>query len=206
MKHHTIPKLELMAALTGNRLKDAIIKEHSIHFHKIYMWSDSTTVIQWIRSSNEKQPTFVANRVAEILDSSTVDEWHHVAGANNPADLGTRGLNFDEVPASNWIKGPDWLKRPIVLQEDNQHPAEQYMSVTVFVSKEEPVSTISWERFSQFNRLRRTVAWILTLCHRERVVCDLIQEAETVIWKLVQQESYAKEFKDLKANQETVKA
>ena len=160
VKHHTIPKLELMAALTGNRLKDAIIKEHSIHFHKIYMWSDSTTVIQWIRSSNEKQPTFVANRVAEILDSSTVDEWHHVAGANNPADLGTRGLSFDKVPESNWIKGPDWLKRPIVLQEDNQHPAEQDMSVTVFVSKEEPVSTISWERFSQFNRLRRTVAWI----------------------------------------------
>ena len=169
VKHHTIPKLELMAALTGNRLKDAIIKEHSIHFHKIYMWSDSTTVIQWIRSSNEKQPTFVANRVAEILDSSTVDEWHHVAGANNPADLGTRGLSFDEVPASNWIKGPDWLKRPIVLQEDNQHPAEQDMSVTVFVSKEEPVSTISWERFSQFNRLRRTVAWILTLTHRNEL-------------------------------------
>ena len=88
MKHHTIPKLELMAALTGNRLKDAIIKEHSIHFHKIYMWSDSTTVIQWIRSSNEKQPTFVANRVAEILDSSTVDEWHHVAGSKQPRRSG----------------------------------------------------------------------------------------------------------------------
>ena len=74
VKHHTIPKLELMAAITGNRLKDSILKEHSIHFHKVYMWSDSTTVIQWIRSSNEKQPTFVANRVAEILDTSTVDK------------------------------------------------------------------------------------------------------------------------------------
>ena len=74
IKHHTIPKLELMAAVTGNRLKDSKMKEHSIHFHKVYMWSDSTTVIQWIRSSNEKQPTFVANRVAEIMDSSTVDE------------------------------------------------------------------------------------------------------------------------------------
>ena len=61
VKHQKIPKLELMAAITGNRLKDSIMKEHSIHFHKVYMWSDSTTVIQWIRSSNEKQPTFVAN-------------------------------------------------------------------------------------------------------------------------------------------------
>ncbi|XP_075243780.1 uncharacterized protein LOC142338032 [Convolutriloba macropyga] len=32
VKHHTIPKLELMAAVTGNRMKDAVIKEHSLHF------------------------------------------------------------------------------------------------------------------------------------------------------------------------------
>ena len=61
VKHHTIPKLELMAAVTGNRLKDAIVKEHSIHFHQTFLWSDSTTVIQWIRSSNEKQQIGFAN-------------------------------------------------------------------------------------------------------------------------------------------------
>ena len=38
VKHHTIPKLELMAAVTGIRLKDAIIKEHSLHFHKTFLW------------------------------------------------------------------------------------------------------------------------------------------------------------------------
>ena len=150
------------------------------------MWSDSTTVIQCIRSSNEKQPTFVANRVAEILDSSTVDKWHHVAGAKNPADLGTRGLNFDEVASSNWIQDPEWLKEPIVLVEDNQHPAERDMNVQVFVSEEETVAVVEWERFSQFNRLRRTVAWILTLSRKDFQVTDLQQEAEIVIWKHVQ--------------------
>ena len=198
VKHHTIPKLELMAAITGNRLKEAIIKEHSIHFHKVYMWSDSTTVVQWIRSSNEKQPTFVANRVAEILDSTTVDEWHHVAGAKNPADLGTRGLNFDAVVSSNWIRGPDWLKKSIVLEEDNQNPAGQDMDVQVFVA-EETVSVIDWERFSQFSRIRRTIAWILRVNHRELQVTDLLEEAERVIWKLIQRETYAKELKDLKS-------
>ena len=34
VKHHKIPKLELMVAVTGNRLKDAIMKERSPHFHK----------------------------------------------------------------------------------------------------------------------------------------------------------------------------
>ena len=40
VKHHTIPKLKPMYALKGHRL------------NKVFMWSDSTTVIQWIRSSN----------------------------------------------------------------------------------------------------------------------------------------------------------
>ena len=43
IKHHEIPKLELMAAKTGKRLKDSIINEILIHFHKIYLWSDFTT-------------------------------------------------------------------------------------------------------------------------------------------------------------------
>ena len=100
------------------------------------MRSASTTVIQWIRSSNEKQPTFVANRVAEILDTSTVDEWHHVEGAKNPADLGTRGLSFDDIANSNWIKGPDWLLQPILLNEDTERFRLQLGRLTVCRTKE----------------------------------------------------------------------
>ncbi|XP_075239345.1 uncharacterized protein LOC142334902 [Convolutriloba macropyga] len=113
-----------MAAVTGNRLKDAIIKEHSLHFHKTFMWSDSAAVIQWIRSINVKQPTFVANRVAEKLEISTVDEWHYIAVVKDPADLGTKGISFDDVSRINCIEGLEWLKQPIVSEEDNQHPVE----------------------------------------------------------------------------------
>ena len=107
MKHHTIPILALMAAVTANRIKDLILKEHRISFASINLWSDSTTVLQWLRNSHKKQPTFVANRVAEILDSSTVDQWRHIVGADNPADLGTRGLSINELMQSDWINGPD---------------------------------------------------------------------------------------------------
>ena len=37
VKHHTIRKMKLMAEFTGNRLKSAIIKEHSLQFHKFYV-------------------------------------------------------------------------------------------------------------------------------------------------------------------------
>ena len=137
VKDHTNPKLEFLAAVTGNRLKGAVIKEHSIHFHKTFMWSDSTTVIQWIWSSNVKQPSFVVNCVAEVLDTSTVDKWHFIAGVKNPANLRTRGIIFDDVSRSNWIQGPECLKQPIVLEKENQHPVEQDMDVNVFIAKDD---------------------------------------------------------------------
>ena len=154
------------------------------------MWSDSSTVIQWIRSSSEKQPTFVANRVAEIFDSSTVDERHHVSGLNNPANLVTRGILFGEVGESDWIKDPDWLKDPIVLNEDNSTPAEQNMEVQVFNAEALP-KVIKWSRFSQFNRLRRTVAHILTISRSGANVDTLLSAAENAISKTVQQEEFA---------------
>ena len=56
-----ILKKKLMAAKTGNRLKNTIMKEHSLHFHTVYMWSDSTfaivktdhlnTVLKWSEDS-----------------------------------------------------------------------------------------------------------------------------------------------------------
>ena len=186
VKHHSIPKLELMAAVTGNRWKDAIIKENSLLFHKKFRWSDSKTIIPWIKSSNVKQPIFLANRVAEILDTSTVDEWHYIAGVKNPANLGTRGSSFDDVSRINWTQGPERLKQPIVLEEDNQRPVEQDMDVNVFMTKDDRQNILIWEKFSQFNHLRRTVSWILSCNHKSKAVYKLLKEAEDVIWKIFQ--------------------
>ena len=66
MKCLTVPKLELQAALLATRLKVDIVKALTIPLSKTFMWTDSTTVLQWLRSF-DKQPIFVANRVSEIL-------------------------------------------------------------------------------------------------------------------------------------------
>ena len=84
------------------------------------MWTDSTTVLQWLHSI-DKKPVFVANRVAEILELTTIDEWNHVPTADNPADAGTRGLSANALLDSPWLKGskflitPDW---PFQLSEE----------------------------------------------------------------------------------------
>ena len=40
----------------------------------------------------QQQTVFGANRVAEILENSTINQWRHVEGKLNPADIGTPGM------------------------------------------------------------------------------------------------------------------
>ena len=97
MKVMTVPRVELQAALLAARLKNEIIQALTVTVNQVFMWTDSTTVLQWI-NSNEKQPIFVANRVCEISEYNSVDQWNHVAIKDNPADIGTRGMSA-EVPS-----------------------------------------------------------------------------------------------------------
>ena len=77
MRHLSIPRLELQAAVMAVRLKEQIVKEHESKIHNCNFWTDSTTVLQWIHSSHRKQQVFVANRVAEILNTTNVSQWNH---------------------------------------------------------------------------------------------------------------------------------
>ena len=155
MLHLCIPRLELQAAVMAVRLKEQIVKEHEMKIHSCNFWTDSTTVLQWIHSSHRKQQVFVANIVAEILDTTNVSQWNHVSGINNPADIGTRAINVDELKRSEWLTGPAWLK-----QRENEWPEQVNLTFAsdeqndqmVFSAKvEEKKLMIQWERFSNFN-------------------------------------------------------
>ena len=50
MKALSIPKLKLQAALLPTRLKEEILKGFTFKVTDIFMWTDSTTVLQWLHS------------------------------------------------------------------------------------------------------------------------------------------------------------
>ena len=94
MKVMTVPKLELKAVFLAARFKREICRVLTVTVDKVFMWTDSTIVLQWINSPN-KHPIFVANRVSEILENTSVDQWNHVATCDNPADAGTRSMSAE---------------------------------------------------------------------------------------------------------------
>ena len=106
LKQLTLPKLELNAAVLVARLAHLILKYLTINL-TVQMWSDSQTVLHWISSQKALKP-YVSHRVAEILSVS--NKWNYVPSADNPADLLTRGITFQQLSSSTiWQHGPPWL-------------------------------------------------------------------------------------------------
>ncbi|XP_043498680.1 uncharacterized protein LOC122521983 [Polistes fuscatus] len=75
----SIPRLELLAAVTGVRLTISLLDSLDLGKVDIYYWSDSSTVLAWIQRNNN-WGTFVFNRVKEIRKFSSPSQWHHVPG------------------------------------------------------------------------------------------------------------------------------
>lgn len=86
-KHSTsIPCLELCAALTGAQLSKLLHSEMSLSPDKTFIWSDSTTVLSWLKSESHRYKVFVANHITEIIELTQLSPWRYFDSQNNPAD------------------------------------------------------------------------------------------------------------------------
>ncbi len=70
LKFLSIPKLELTAAVEAVKMNNTVCYELSFDPTKSYFWTDSMTVLQYIKNKVRRFYTFVANRVNIILESS----------------------------------------------------------------------------------------------------------------------------------------
>ena len=101
----TIPRLEQQAALYTARFKKTIEDEMDFKFDKIFLWSDSTTVLSWIKNFKLKHKMYTGNRIAEIRDITSTNQWTYVNTKDNPADQGTRGLKVTETTEKSlWLQ------------------------------------------------------------------------------------------------------
>ena len=205
-KQTTIPKLELQASLIASRLRCIVVEQLEFSFTRCVLWTDSSCVLQWINTSTKKHPIFVANRVAEILDQSTVDEWRHVPGEQNPADCGTRGLMPNQLIESQWFDGPRFLKDPEELwpktTDDILGKSVDVVTVNVLT---EVSPAFPWMKYSSFYKILRIVARIKSLLKPKalrglQLSAEDVRNAQRAVLQLSQKESFSKELSTLSAD------
>ena len=211
IKTTTIPRLELCAALLLSQLIQEVTESLKLEFKDIYLWSDSTITLHWIKTPPHLLKTFIANRVAEIQTLTENFKWQHIATEENPADFISRGQTPSEfIKNKLWLHGPSWLLKNEqdwkALQLSNIEIPERRVNIvlaaTIIQSKQIKNDTL--ERFSSLTSLIR----FITFCHRAVInrrsiskitgnyTSDELQKAHIQLIKVVQSSHYPREIKN----------
>ena len=62
----------------------------------------------------ELQASVLSTKVSSfglIHELTAVEEWHHVSGVDNPADIVSRGCSPDVLNKEMWLHGPSFLRQ-----------------------------------------------------------------------------------------------
>ena len=107
----TTPRAELHAALELVEFSRMVAREHMLNSQSsIFFWSDSQTVLGYLKNQNKRLPIFEANRVKRILTNSMSSQWRWIDTAQNPADYFSRGVSPSRPSvAQRWLCGPAFL-------------------------------------------------------------------------------------------------
>ena len=226
VKFTTVPRLELQAAVLATRMNNSIRSELSLDIERTRYWTDSAIVLHYLRNPQLRLQTFVANRVQEIRENSSVEEWSHVPGVLNPADDVSRGLAPSQLSSDGrWLRGPDFLWRDESCwpNEDVGTPSEDILELkkqrhvnsnAVKVEENTPSqpSTLQQvtESCSEWTVLLRRIAWLSRFVQfvRDRktvstgnLTLEEIQNAEVQVAKIAQGACYKDEIKVLSSGQ-----
>ena len=173
LKLLTIPRLELMSARILANLMNTVLEAlgQQVKIEQVKYWLDSKTELFWIQNHGELKQ-FVRHRVDEILNRTRKEDWGHVPGVENPADLGSRGVSANHLKNSRlWWEGPNWLKeheskwpKSFLLENSSEVEDERKgTNVMLTVQKERKgvSNVIQIGRYGSLLRLLRVTALVI---------------------------------------------
>lgn len=210
---HTVPRLELCAAVLAVELADTLVEELDMKVHTVKFYTDSRVVLGYICNTNRRFYVYVANRVARIRKSTRSEQWHFINTGQNPADHGTRDIPATLLKETNWFCGPLFLKK-----KDNAASSQQEVfelvepdldadvrplitTLATNVSKAH-LGSHRFERFSSWKQLTLGVARLIQKVRSciktlDESKMDNLSQARTVIIRCVQHEIFKEEIKNL---------
>lgn len=165
---HTIPCLELCAAVLATEIGDIITQNLDIPMENINYFTDSKVVLGYLNNNTRRFYTYVSNRVAIIHGRSRPEQWKYISTSRNPADVGTRGVScIEELVGGTGIQGPphsedeDDHARPDsyqLLDPDNDCEVRPCIKTSKTATEELPRQITSmFEKFSSWQRLIRAI-------------------------------------------------
>ena len=226
IKSVSVPRLELTAAVLAAKMTNFVVNELDISFSKVFLWTDSTVVLRYLRSTSIRFTTFVANRLEVLHALTTVEQWHYVPSKQNPADIASRGVWPDKCNACDlWFNGPPFLKYDIsewpnqpsflcnLTCDDPEVKSTGFCFANLHGQSDNSLQRL-FARYSDFHGLLRTVAWLLRykkyLSNKRLKRCYSLQtglltaseleEAKLEIIKAVQREAFPEACKTLQSH------
>ena len=92
-----------MAVPVANALQESV--------KQVKLWCERMNTLWWIKGHGRSFKPFVANRVGEIQNMTSPEQWRYVPTRDNPADHLTKGMSASALACSEqWWKGPEFLK------------------------------------------------------------------------------------------------
>lgn len=203
-KHgHTIPRLELCAAVLAVELSRIIENQLKIELKTMHFYSDSKVVLGYIQNERRRFYVYVENRIDKIRSVTKPSQWEYVETSQNPADEATRPFPVAKLQDSIWLNGPCFLREdlpdskqlyPLVSPEEDTElrPLVTTMKQTLNPEKK-GLNVAKFERFSTWRSLVRALTTVKT---RLRKTCQVPDqpvgrdEVEIFIIKQVQQAAF----------------
>ncbi|KRY08159.1 hypothetical protein T12_7544 [Trichinella patagoniensis] len=225
VKRLSLPRLELMGALTAARLIRFAQRALQLDVRSLFCWSDSEVTLPWVRSAASRWKPFVRNRVKEIQRLVEPACWRHCPGKNNPADLLSRGSSLKGLTSNyRWWQGPRWLAGPaegwprkrgpsehnslLPIEEARAHPPKGALLVSVVTHAQDDV--LHPGRYGDIERLFRITALCLRFVRNcgsatgERrsgpLTVQELDAAEQTWVRIAQRQGFRKEIDELRTS------
>ncbi|KAM4544606.1 uncharacterized protein PAE49_017493 [Odontesthes bonariensis] len=223
---HTIPRLELCAAVLAVQMYELIRDEMDIDVDAVRFFTDSRIVLGYIHNSSRRFYVYVANRVTRIRQATHPDQWSYTPTDLNPADHATRFMPAAELQQSSWFSGPNFLTRETT--EETPEPnifnlvepeadTEIRPEVAVLATKalDARLGCQRFERFSSWRNLCKATARLIHVAasfggnpassvrnrwgsFKDAPTTSELSHAESVIIRAVQHDAYETELECLR--------